>query len=55
MSSLYKWYKGDFGGSDSGVIAHLSRFAETPLKAKLAGVSKIAGDRYDWSLNGTGR
>lgn len=51
VSSIYKWFKADFGGSDAGVIAHLKRFARPPLKAQLETVRGISGDRYDWSVN----
>lgn len=50
-SSIYVWFQDDFGGSDAGVIAHLKQFAEAPLAARLAGVTRIAGNDYDWSLN----
>jgi Protein of unknown function, DUF547 len=51
VSSIYRWYEVDFGGSDAGVIEHLKRYAEPPLKAALTGISKIADDHYDWRLN----
>jgi hypothetical protein len=51
VSSIYVWYKDDFGGSDRGVIAHLKRYAAPPLAAALAPVTFIDGDDYDWSLN----
>lgn len=51
VSSLYRWYAEDFGGSDAGVIAHLRRYARGPLARALAGVRQISGDGYDWSLN----
>lgn len=54
VSSIYVWFKVDFGGTDAGVIAHLKRYAGETLKQKLDGVSAIAGHDYDWSLNGTG-
>lgn len=50
-SSIYVWFASDFGGSDAGVLAHLRRHADAPLATALAGVSRIAQDRYDWSLN----
>ena len=53
VSSIYKWYKADFGGSDAGVIAHLSRYAAAPLRQRLAATLRISHDRYDWSLNAT--
>ncbi len=36
VSSIYDWFKDDFGGSDKGVLAHLSKYAKAPLKNKLA-------------------
>jgi len=51
VSSLYVWYAGDFGGSDKAIIAHLKRYAEPPLRAKLGAVEKIDDDYYDWTLN----
>jgi uncharacterized protein DUF547 len=51
VSSLYVWYKPDFGGSDAAVVAHLMRYAAPPLRRALAPLSTIAGDQYDWALN----
>jgi hypothetical protein len=51
VSSLYKWYREDFGSSDAGVIEHLRRYAVEPLSGRLQGVSRIVGNSYDWSLN----
>lgn len=51
VSSIYVWYKEDFGGDDQGVIAHLRRYAAPPLAAALSSQTSIAGDSYDWSLN----
>ncbi len=45
VSSIYEWYKSDFGGSDAGVIAHLAQFGGPQ------GATRIYDDRYDWSLN----
>ena len=53
VSSIYKWYKADFGGSDAGVIAHLARYAADPLRERLASTRRISHDHYDWSLNAT--
>lgn len=50
-SSIYVWFKDDFGGDDAGVIAHLVRYARPELATALASVARIAEDRYDWSLN----
>lgn len=51
VSSIYEWFKADFGGNDAGVIDHLIRYAHPPLKAQLADIRKISDDEYDWSLN----
>ena len=50
-SSIYKWFRADFGGSDAGVIAHLRKYAAPPLAAQLAGIRKIDDDQYNWELN----
>jgi hypothetical protein len=51
VSSLYSWYREDFGGSEAGVLAHLRRHAEPPLARRLESIDTIARDRYDWALN----
>ena len=52
VSSIYNWFVEDFGGTDSGVIRHLSRYAEPALKKRLTEGTNISGNRYDWALNG---
>jgi hypothetical protein len=51
LSSIFNWFKGDFGGSDAQVLAHIRRYASPGLKARLAEVSKVADYFYDWRLN----
>lgn len=51
VSSIYEWFKKDFGGSDAAVIDHLRLYAEAPLAEKLKGRSRINDHEYDWSLN----
>jgi hypothetical protein len=51
VSSIYSWFKSDFGATDIAVIAHLKRYADKPLAARLRTVSEIADHSYDWSLN----
>ena len=51
VSSLYEWYAEDFGGSDEAVIAHLRRYAEPALAARLADAERIADHAYDWAIN----
>lgn len=51
VSSIYVWFRTDFGGTDAGVIRHLMRYAGPDLKAKLARIKGIADDGYDWAVN----
>jgi hypothetical protein len=51
VSSIYVWYEADFGGTETGVIEHLKRYARPELAGVLAGIARISGDRYDWALN----
>jgi hypothetical protein len=51
VSKIFGWYSGDFGETDAAVIAQLRRYAGPALDEKLAQMRKIAGYRYDWSLN----
>ncbi|MEM1277622.1 MAG: DUF547 domain-containing protein [Pseudomonadota bacterium] len=55
VSSIYEWFKEDFGGRDAGVIAHLKQYAEPPLANQLANIRRISDDDYDWSINDTAR
>ncbi len=50
VSSIYVWFREDFGGGEAGVVAHLRRHAAPALLARLPGAA-IAGDAYDWALN----
>lgn len=50
VSSIYNWFMSDFD-SNGGVIAHIKRYAEPGLLAKLEGIDRIHGYDYDWSLN----
>ena len=55
VSSIYKWYATDFGGSDLRIIAHLARYADEPLRSRLQATTRISRDTYYWSLNATRR
>ena len=50
VSSIYNWFKADFGGTDDGVFAHLTRYARSELATALADYDSFDHD-YDWSLN----
>jgi hypothetical protein len=52
VSSIYRWFREDFGNSDAGILEHLRQHAAPALAQRLAG-ARIAGHDYDWSLNGT--
>jgi hypothetical protein len=51
VSSIYEWYKSDFGDSDEGVIRHLRKYAGPELAPELDGVKRLADNHYDLSLN----
>ncbi len=50
ISSIYEWFKIDFGDSDDGVLAHLQRYADERTAALLEGRDGFDDD-YDWSIN----
>jgi hypothetical protein len=51
VSSIYNWFKVDFGGIDEGVLAHLRKYATPDLAARLRTVMLIGNYQYDWGLN----
>lgn len=51
VSSIYHWFKEDFGGDDRSVIRHLLAYAAPSLAMPLQKVGRIASHAYDWSLN----
>jgi hypothetical protein len=52
VSSIYDWYKADFGGTDASVIDHLRQYAEPSLVEQLSNIESIDNDdHYDWSIN----
>lgn len=51
VSSIYRWYQPDFGGSWQGVLAHLRQYAAPATAALLTQTQTITGDSYDWRLN----
>lgn len=55
VSSIYEWFKADFGGDDAGVIRHLRQYANPELAADLSSISRIDKDEYDWRINSTER
>jgi len=51
ISTIYKWFREDFGGSNDGVIDHLLEFAEPELATKIQAKRRITKHEYDWDLN----
>jgi hypothetical protein len=51
VSSIYKWFEEDFGGSKSGVVAHIQEYADEPLRAELDGRKRYDRHDYNWALN----
>lgn len=51
LSSIYKWYREDFGADEAAVLSHLNGYAAPPLRAVLGRRPAIAGYAYDWDLN----
>ncbi len=51
VSSIYHWFREDFGASEEGLRAHLRRHAAPGLAARLAAGARVADHAYDWALN----
>ena len=51
VSTIYKWFDEDFGGSKSKVVEHLLEYAEPALADQIRANPKITKYEYDWSLN----
>jgi len=51
VSSIFKWFKEDFGGSKANVLKHIRQHANPELAAAIDGGATISGYDYDWSLN----
>lgn len=51
LSSIYDWFRDDFGKDKTALFGHLMAFAEPALKEVLSTGPAIDGYDYDWSLN----
>jgi hypothetical protein len=51
VSTIYRWYQQDFGGTWQGVLAHLRQYANPTTAQLLAPFKTITDDSYDWRLN----
>jgi uncharacterized protein DUF547 len=50
VSSIYLWYRADFGADDAAVMDHLKRHAAPALAAQLARFRAPDDYAYDWRL-----
>lgn len=51
ISSIYDWYRIDFGTTSSAVIKHLQMYADPELAQQLQAFKQINGYQYNWQLN----
>ncbi len=50
LSTIFKWYKRDFGRKDSEVLEHIRQYASEELLSQMSRKG-IVGYRYNWDLN----
>ncbi|MEN8723411.1 MAG: DUF547 domain-containing protein [Alphaproteobacteria bacterium] len=55
VSSIYDWFKADFGHDDDQVLGHIRTYADAALLDALSGHDAIDGYEYDWTLNAPDR
>ncbi|MEM5518582.1 DUF547 domain-containing protein [Henriciella sp. AS95] len=55
VSSIYDWFKSDFGGTDAQVIDHFLIYADPDLARQIEANPDIRGYGYNWSLNDTSK
>ncbi|MCB1827266.1 MAG: DUF547 domain-containing protein [Coxiellaceae bacterium] len=51
LSTMYIWYKSDFGGNDDDIIDWLEIYANPVLQNRLKFIRKISKTQYNWGLN----
>jgi len=51
ISSIYVWFKEDFGGSEEGIILHLEKYLTPEKLEELVAARKKMSHHYDWDLN----
>ena len=51
MSSIFEWYKVDFGGNNQDLVAHFKDYADKKLLKRLSGYKGEISHDYNWSLN----
>lgn len=53
-SSIYAWYRRDFGEGWGELLVHVRRYASPGLLGELEGAGHVSQFTYDWTLNDTG-
>ena len=51
VSSIYIWFREDFGGSEEGIILHLKKYLSPEKSEELAAAQKNIRHHYNWDLN----
>jgi hypothetical protein len=51
VSSIFEWFKVDFGGTDEALLRHFLTYADQPLRTAIERGARIVGHDYDWSIN----
>ncbi len=51
VSSIYFWFRQDFGDSENGIISHLEVYLSPENLQKLKSVQPKMSHQYDWDLN----
>jgi hypothetical protein len=51
LSSIYDWFQEDFGGSETNVIHHILKHADSGLAQSLKNFRGTIRYEYNWSLN----
>jgi len=51
VSSIYFWFKADFGGSEKGILHHLRKYLSPKNLEKLNSRSRRMTHQYNWALN----
>lgn len=51
VSKIYDWFIEDFDRTETGILEHLSQYADPELAAELARIGQLHSVRYDWSIN----
>ena len=51
LSSIYDWFKEDFGSNERELINHLRQFASPTLNSKLEAFDGVIRYQYNWALN----